>query len=84
MSTPTLPDLTSPEAADDLPGILEHLREVGGSAPASFGGAPARLFVDDADARTILSDRRTPRTWRGRPPRCPAPTSCAGWGSNPT
>ena len=58
MSTPTLPDLTSPEAAADLPGILARLREAGGSAIASFGGAPVRLFVDDADARTILGDKR--------------------------
>lgn len=58
MSTPTLPDLTSPEAAAELPHILERLREAGGSAPASFGGSPARLFVDDTDSRTILSDRR--------------------------
>lgn len=58
MSTPTFPDLTSPEATADLPGLLERLREAGGSAPATFGGAPARLFVDDTDARTILGDKR--------------------------
>ncbi|SIO91159.1 cytochrome P450 [Nocardiopsis sp. JB363] len=58
MSTPTFPDLTSPEATADPLGFLERLREAGGSAIASFGGAPARLFVDDTDARTILGDKR--------------------------
>ncbi|MBR8743486.1 cytochrome P450 [Nocardiopsis sp. MG754419] len=58
MSTPIIPDLASPEAAADLPRIRERVRAAGGSLPITFGGTPARLFVDDADARTILGDRR--------------------------
>ncbi len=58
MSTPTLPDLTTPEATADMPGLMERIRAAGGSAPAMFGGAPVRVFVDDTDARTILGDKR--------------------------
>lgn len=58
MSTPVLPDLASAEAAATLPEILERVRASGGSATGSMGGVSARLVVDDADVRTILSDKR--------------------------
>ena len=39
--------------------VIERIRAAGGSAPVVFlDGQPARAFVDDADVRTILSDRR--------------------------
>ncbi|MFE1101631.1 cytochrome P450 [Nocardiopsis alba] len=46
------------EFAHDPHTALERVRAAGGSMPGSLRGAPARLFVDDADVRTILSDRR--------------------------
>ncbi|MEU3016742.1 cytochrome P450 [Nocardiopsis sp. NPDC007018] len=39
--------------------VVERIRAAGGSAPVVFlDGQPARAFVDDADVRTILGDRR--------------------------
>ncbi|MBQ1082980.1 cytochrome P450 [Nocardiopsis sp. B62] len=39
--------------------VIERIRAAGGSAPVLFvDGQAARAFVDDADVRAILSDRR--------------------------
>ncbi|WP_017612739.1 cytochrome P450 family protein [Nocardiopsis salina] len=52
-------DLRDPDVAADPHALVERVRAAGGSAPALFvDQQPARIFVDDEDVRTILSDRR--------------------------
>ncbi|MEU0489475.1 cytochrome P450 [Nocardiopsis sp. NPDC006139] len=58
MSTQTLFELTAPPADLDHVELLERVRAAGARARATMGGMEMRLVVDDADARTILSDRR--------------------------
>ncbi|CAL9414257.1 Cytochrome P450 monooxygenase PikC [Nocardiopsis dassonvillei] len=58
MSTQPLFDITSPPADLDHVALLERVRAAGKEARATLGGMEVRLVVDDADARTVLSDRR--------------------------
>jgi cytochrome P450 len=52
-------DMRDPEFTEHPFRLIERIREAGGSAPVLFiDGQAARAFVDDADVRTILNDRR--------------------------
>ena len=52
-------NLRDPEFTEHPFRVIERIRSAGGSAPVLFiDNLAARAFVDDADVRTILSDRR--------------------------
>ncbi|MFD6100197.1 cytochrome P450 [Nocardiopsis flavescens] len=86
MSTQTLFELTAPPPDLDHVALLERIRAAGAAARATVGGMEVRLVVDDADARTVLSDRRFVVDSANLPGERTAPTRAellAGMGMRP-